>query len=528
MYKLLIIDDEEDICQAIAQLVDWNSLGIFVIGICLDSVEGYHMILDEAPDIVLTDIEMPGISGLDLIERISATNLQTEFVILSGYDQFDYAKRAMKCGVRHYLLKPCDEAQIMECMRQVISDLQKKETIGSGAPFQGSELSEMQQQLIYNIIREGIYLSCLNQAFFESYSHYTTLFWGPYSLCSIYFLEKKNLQQAISLISGYFSKRYPQTHLFQIYVENVLLLFFPCLSSGHREIDSFLGSLSFASETTSIKYTRTSYPSLQHLLEMLIPKLRRFDLLYFISKSGTLIPNFNHENISAQINLLIPDLLSPNPKMQSSALAQLEQLLSLPIKRDFLLQLSNNLLITLVTQESVGTISDISYFLYDLPRQKTPEQMKAATLSKTRELLSVYHSSASAYSPFIRDLMDYLYQHLDDQNLTLKWIAENHLYMNVNYVGKRFQKETGQKFSNYLVEIRIQKAKDLFQHKKELKIQEVAEQVGCGNNPYYFTKIFKKSTGMTPSAYIRQIKGAKTCASPQTGAPKDASDASSS
>ena len=131
MYKLLIIDDEEDICRAIAALVDWNKLGICLIGICLDGVEGYHMILDEAPDIVLTDIEMPGISGLDLIERISTTNLQTEFVILSGYDQFEYAKRAMKCGVRHYLLKPCDEEQILDCMAQVIVELQKKETGGT-------------------------------------------------------------------------------------------------------------------------------------------------------------------------------------------------------------------------------------------------------------------------------------------------------------------------------------------------------------------------------------------------------------
>lgn len=504
MYKLLIIDDEEDICRAIAALVDWNKLGICLIGICLDGVEGYHMILDEAPDIVLTDIEMPGISGLDLIERISATNLQTEFVILSGYDQFEYAKRAMKCGVRHYLLKPCDEEQILDCMAQVIVELQKKEAGGTMGIFDRGELAEMQQQLIYNVIREGIYLPELHPDFFESYNHYTALSQTSYQLCTLYFLEQKNLQDGIWQIEQYFSRMYPNMILYQIYVNNVLLLFFPGIRSGLHQLDHFLGNLSFPVQTASIEYTRTGYPDLYHLLNELIPRLRRFDTLYFVSKSGALIPNYNHENIFSQINKLIPGLLSVCADERDKAYVQLEAVLALPDKRDFLLQLSNNLLITLVTQKSVGTMWDISYFLYDLPKKETLKEMREAVLEKTKYLLSSYNPSVSQYSPFIKDLVDYLYKHLDDQNLTLKWIADHYLYMNVNYVGKRFQKETGQKFSNYLVEMRVQRAKELFLTKKDIKIQDVAQMVGCGNNPYYFTKIFKKVTGMTPSAFIHK------------------------
>ena len=135
------------------------------------------------------------------------------------------------------------------------------------------------------------------------------------------------------------------------------------------------------------------------------------------------------------------------------------------------------------------------------------KEIRDTVLEKTKELLSSYNPSVSQYSPFIKDLIDYLHKHLDDQNLTLKWIADNYLYMNVNYVGKRFQKETGQKFSNYLVEMRIQRAKELFMTRRDIKIQDVAQLVGCGNNPYYFTKIFKKATGMTPSAFISRNEG---------------------
>ena len=82
--------------------------------------------------------------------------------------------------------------------------------------------------------------------------------------------------------------------------------------------------------------------------------------------------------------------------------------------------------------------------------------------------------------------------------------------MNVNYVSRCFVNETHQKFSTYLTNLRVQKAKEILSSQNMEKIQNVAELVGCGNNPCYFSKIFKKSTGMTPSAYIRNLQGNRT------------------
>lgn len=71
MLKLIIADDERMIRESISSLIDWNSLGIELIGTCSDGIEAYNMILDESPDIVMTDIRMPGLSGLELVERIA-------------------------------------------------------------------------------------------------------------------------------------------------------------------------------------------------------------------------------------------------------------------------------------------------------------------------------------------------------------------------------------------------------------------------------------------------------------------------
>ena len=100
MYKLLIADDERVIRESISTLIDWKSLGIELIGLAKDGSDAYNMIIDECPDIVLTDIKMPGFTGIELIEKIRKINTLTQFVILSGYGEFEFAKAA-KIGRAH-------------------------------------------------------------------------------------------------------------------------------------------------------------------------------------------------------------------------------------------------------------------------------------------------------------------------------------------------------------------------------------------------------------------------------------------
>ena len=94
---------------------------------------------------------------------------------------------------------------------------------------------------------------------------------------------------------------------------------------------------------------------------------------------------------------------------------------------------------------------------------------------------------------------------MQDQNLTLKFIAENELYMNVNYVSRKFFKDTGVKFSHYLSDVRIKRAKQYLASNEADKIQDIAQLVGYGNNPQYFSHLFKKTVGMTPSAFNRSL-----------------------
>ena len=509
MLKLLIVDDEEIVCNTIAKVIPWEELGITLIGTCLDGVEAYHTILDESPDIVMTDIRMPGISGLELIERISHTNLNTQFIILSGYGEFDYAKRAMKCGVRHYLLKPCDNPSIIDCLNAVIKDCQEIYSQKESFTSDNQLLKNLHYALIQNVIDEGIALPEGESISWSSYEKYLDFTGTPYQLCRIFYLEKEYMNDAVHIADTFFEKQAPHLPVYKIYISNVLLLFFPNFRSDYRAMDCFFSALSFPNQKTAIEYDRTIYSDLGSLLEYLISRLRRFDVFYF-AVEHRLLPNFNYEQLTAQAKELCPALLSPDSSIRQQTRQKLQELLQAASGRDFLLQLSAQILLTVSTRLSSGNAAYITEFLSDVQKESELSVILNRVMQKVDELVRLSQHTSASYSPFIEELLHYLETHVSDSNLTLKWIAENHLYINVNYVSRCFVNETHQKFSTYLMNLRVQKAKEILSDQNPDKIQNVAELVGCGNNPYYFSKIFKKCTGMTPSAYIRKVQRERT------------------
>ena len=125
MLNLLIADDEKIIRESLATCLDWAQVGIKVVGCCANGAEALDAVIDNPPDIVMTDIKMPGLNGLELVEKIQQIDKDIEFIILSGYREFDFAQQAVKLGVRRYLLKPASEEQILESVMDAIQSCEK-------------------------------------------------------------------------------------------------------------------------------------------------------------------------------------------------------------------------------------------------------------------------------------------------------------------------------------------------------------------------------------------------------------------
>ncbi len=112
MKKVMIVEDEELILQGIRNILDWEQLGLEVVHLAHDGTEALQMWEQEPVHIVVTDISMPEMDGLTLLRKIREKEEQVRFIILTGYDEFDYAREAIRLGVENYILKPIDEEEL--------------------------------------------------------------------------------------------------------------------------------------------------------------------------------------------------------------------------------------------------------------------------------------------------------------------------------------------------------------------------------------------------------------------------------
>ena len=119
MIRVLVADDEEKVCQLICKLIHWEELEMKLVGTASNGIGSLQMIEAEHPDLVLTDIRMPGYDGMELLKRARIQNPDMEFIIISGYSHFEYAQTAIRYGVSDYILKPVNEEALNATLQKV-------------------------------------------------------------------------------------------------------------------------------------------------------------------------------------------------------------------------------------------------------------------------------------------------------------------------------------------------------------------------------------------------------------------------
>lgn len=124
MYKVVIFDDEYIVLQGLRQMIHWTSYGLELVGTASDGLSALEMVQKQNPDIVFTDIRMPGMDGLKLIEELLRLAPNTYCVVFSGFNQFEYVKRALQLGVVDYLEKPITLESINDSIQKVLARIQ--------------------------------------------------------------------------------------------------------------------------------------------------------------------------------------------------------------------------------------------------------------------------------------------------------------------------------------------------------------------------------------------------------------------
>lgn len=505
MIKLIIADDERIIRETISNLIDWKSLGITLVGLAKDGNEAYNMILDECPDIVLTDIRMPGLSGLDLIRKTNEVNTNTQFIILSGYSEFEYAKQAMEYGVRHYILKPCNEEQIISCIRKVLR------TISEQVPFRELEAERqrfaatMHHQLFMNVIHDSLVLEAPKEtagyrSIYRKYRKFIDFENDRYEMFELPGLEAERMTQAVAALERQRRQRAPGIFYSYLYVHRRLILIFQSYKEDYPVLEALLQTL-----CAPAAVRRQTYANLEQLFSELLERISKYEIFRY-SDGNTATTIYNYKNLIRDIGQYAEESYSSDPAAAGAAYAALTEQLSAISDISLLKQLASSLMLLAASKSLRFTPLAATEFLMGIAPLESCSALIARLLPQLESIYAEYHSAHR--SGELSDMVKtYVREHISDPRLSLKWISEHVLYMNEDYVGRKFFKETGEKFSNYVTNVRIQTAKELLAGTESDKIQDIAELVGCGNNPQYFSQIFKKQTGQTPSSYVRMIRG---------------------
>lgn len=391
MYKVLIVDDERIIREGMSNAIEWEDYGLRVCGAAFNGIEACEIIEKEQPHIVFTDIKMPGMNGLQLIDKIHREFPDIIFVVLSGYGEFSFAQEAMRHGVKHYLLKPSDDEEIISTIEEILSELKEKE-----------KTEEVLKDIDYNL--------------------------------------KKVLPQA-------------EKQFFRELIAD--------------------GDL--------------SEEDVEYYLELFEIKEDKFKLVALkTSKQGDYLEKYALRNIAY-------DVLEKDRVYLSTIAEESILLLIKPIEANELTELLTQV------KEYFNRFFKINIYVGVSNGNSFKNMTKM--YEEVQESLKCDEDNSKNYGSIINTVISCVNDNIQNPQLSLTWVAKDVLFMNENYLGKLFHKETNEKFSQYVIKLRMEKAKELIKSDKDYKIYEITEQIGLEDNTQYFSQVFKKYTGYTPSEY---------------------------
>jgi two-component system response regulator YesN len=160
LYSVVVIDDHRFIRESIIHSIDWKELGAEIKGEAQNGIEANELILRLKPDIIITDIRMPGIEGLDLVDRIRGFLPRSKIIVITGFQEFEYAQRALKLGVCDLILKPIKNDELIGAVRKAIHAIEQEKKMLQASSPEGNRASTESYGLLIDSILDYIVQHC--------------------------------------------------------------------------------------------------------------------------------------------------------------------------------------------------------------------------------------------------------------------------------------------------------------------------------------------------------------------------------
>lgn len=535
MLKILIVDDEPDICELIHKLIDWEELELTSLGSSQNGIDAMEIILRQKPDIVITDIQMPGMTGLEMIEKAIQQKLQTKFIVVSGYREFEYAQQAIRFGVEDYLLKPISKTDLNLVLKRL---LQENGAVLERRASENAMRNELRQKTVIlrgNELRQTLtdYSRAFHNELFSfkpgvflvvcvhvSYRDKTEINRG--TIRNV--LENIALRVQALFKDDVFDMEYVVTDCNAYILTNYSEECHTSYRERCSSLQSLLGDVSIQYQNLLITFAIGSPYDTPKDIWKAFESAEDANVLRIYTGSSKLI---EHRKLRAAL----PD--TPECKFSAEDSQALIRYIE-TLQKDAALALIRSVYGTFRTMESycLGNLFRVTRTMILRIRQEvvnmglrenlSPAEEKESgipsenmvhkrlancdTVDEQADFLCEYVSSEIDYciglqmkkvGEPIRIAQEYVRAHIDRQ-ISLEEVSEQ-AFVSAGYLSTLFKERTGKNFSDYVIEMRIEEAKRLLRQ-PALSMSDIAERIGYAD-ARHFSKVFQKMVGVKPTAY---------------------------
>lgn len=538
MYKVLIVDDETIIREGVAEAIRGHCPEFGAILEARDGEEALNVALEAAPDVVITDIQMPNMNGLEFIEQLKAEHPDVAVILISGHDDFEYAQQGLKLGVSDYLLKPVESGQLASRLRLLAEELDRRHVFHRD--------QEALQQLVQEslpLYRERLYRSLLEGgkpirelreragqlriALDHRFYAVALIRFGAHDAGGPDELVADAI--AADIVQGTASRSVQPLDVHYLFAKDRELALIIGSDEAAKEqcfgtLNAYLNRVGRAlNKNMELSELHISMGAVVDALEQLPQSYQQAQeaMLFRLSTKNRTVLNYEELGAAA-----IPE--SGMASMSEQLILHvklLERHHALRLVREYmgdmtsvegahphwvklnLLELSMSLL--RVMEESKLKLEP---FLHSKELDPYANVYRLETFAELQDWLERFveqciaemeQSKVSKGTSHVEKVKQYIESRLSDSGLSLSDVAVT-LFLSPNYLRQLFRQETGETFVEYVTRVRMEKALDYLKD-PTLKIVDVAEKVGF-EEQRYFSSCFKKVHQMTPTEYREALQ----------------------
>lgn len=534
MFNLLIADDEPLVLAGIKSMINWDDYDVNIIGTAPNGVVAYEMIKEYTPEIVITDIKMPLMSGLELAKKCKEELGELPvFIILTSYEEFGFAKEALSCRVVEYLIKlELTPENLGETLKLAIGQVEKVQSENqTSSPHSVNSIYLLREQfftrLILNLF-ESEHQFLTQAAYLNINFNYKAYTVAYVEICSQKSEEmsaekRLNLYTSSMQVASELISKYAACHVISLDIKHFAIVFFlnPANAADYKK--TVKNALEQASSMLFNYYSVTIHASVGSLVDTPPMQIASSfqDAKQIFSYTNAETPIVFTEDIPAQESLKNVFNMSLFKEDIRKAYAEFDEKALYDIFTSIIELFENKQTHYVQALDAAGNILYLSLSLLNNGEQIVSEIFKdrpngyrslyeLTSVEQIMEWLRVFRnglclSFASHNKDYknhiVVNVKKYINEHIEEK-LTLNKVAEV-FNISPNYLSVLFSKNNDIGFTDYINQRKVEAAKDLMKN-GTLRIYEISDILGF-ESAFYFSRVFKKVVGVSPRDYIGQL-----------------------